>query len=141
MKDTVIWNIEQGLRLSAADISRAQKKRAALLAECERFFSDYDFLLLPAVQVAPFPVETEWVQAINGVPLQTYIDWMMICSAISVTGLPAISVPCGFTTDGLPIGLQIVGRPRGDMEVLQMAYAFEQATRFADRKPPSCRTS
>jgi amidase len=91
---------------------------------------------LPVVQVVPFAVETEWVRAIEGVAMTTYIDWMATCYAISCTGLPAISVPCGFTADGLPIGLQIVGGRGRDLEVLRLAYAFEQATRFAHRRPP-----
>jgi len=138
MKDTVIWNIEKGLRLNDDDIARAERKRIALVAQTAKFFDHYDFLVLPTVQVPPFPVETEWVKEINGIRLETYIDWMMICSAITVTGLPAISVPCGFTKDGLPIGLQIVGRPLGDFEVLQIGHAFEQATLFGQRLPSLC---
>ncbi|MGD8820777.1 MAG: amidase family protein, partial [Anaerolineae bacterium] len=95
-----------------------------------------DFLLLPVCQVVPFPVEVEWVQEINGIEMATYIDWMMSCSLITLTGHPAISVPCGFTADGLPVGLQIVGPYRGEFELLQFAYAFEQATHVADRRPP-----
>jgi amidase len=85
--------------------------------------------------VLPFRVEVEWPRAIEDVPMQTYIDWMASCYAISCTGLPAISVPCGFSVDGLPVGLQIVGRRRRDADVLALARAFEQATRFAVRRP------
>jgi amidase len=67
--------------------------------------------------------------------LTTYIDWMRACSDITVTGLPAISVPCGFTDDGLPVGIQIVGRHQDDRGVLQLAHAFEQATRVGTRRP------
>jgi amidase len=81
-------------------------------------------------------VEIEYPTEINGVPLNTYIDWMAICYAISITGMPAISVPAGFTPAGLPIGLQIVGPPRGDFELLQMAHAFEQATGHGKTRPP-----
>ena len=79
--------------------------------------------------------ESEWISEINGVELPTYIDWMTVCCAISVTGLPAISVPAGFTSTGLPVGLQILGKPRGDLELLRIAHAFEQATMH--RRPPT----
>jgi amidase len=86
--------------------------------------------------VAPFPIEVEWVREIEGEPMHTYIDWMATCYAITCTGLPAISVPAGFTPDGLPIGLQIVGRRGSDRAVLELAHAFEQRTRFGERRPP-----
>jgi amidase len=135
-KDTVIWNIERGLALTAPDIARAAAVRAALDERVARFFARHEFLVLPTVQVAPFAVEQEWVREIDGVALHTYVDWMATCYAISCTGLPAISVPCGFTPEGLPVGLQIVGGCRCDLEVLQLARAFEQATRCGQRRPP-----
>jgi len=135
LKDTVIWNVEQGLRLAPADLERAASLQRALDARIAAFFSTHEFLVLPTAQVLPFPVEIEWVQAIEGVPMATYIDWMATCYAISATGLPAISVPCGFSADGLPVGLQIVGRRHRDADVLALARAFEQATQFARRRP------
>jgi len=135
MKDTVIWNIEKGLALTALEISQAQAKRAALYQRARKFFERYDYLLLPVSQVVPFPIDAEWVKEINGVEMQTYVDWMMSCSFITLTGHPAMSVPCGFTPDGLPVGIQIVGRHRGEFELLQLAYAFEQLTRFGAIKP------
>jgi amidase len=137
IKDTAIWNIEQGLKLSGADISQAEVKRAALYDRVGAFLERYEFLVLPVSQVAPFPIGVEWVRDINGVAMNTYIDWMATCYAITLTGLPAISVPCGFTPGGLPIGLQIVGRHHRDLDVLELAHAFEQATRLtARRRPP-----
>jgi amidase len=100
------------------------------------FFRHFDFLMLPVSQVAPFPAEVQWIREIDGHEMETYIDWMATCYAITVTGLPAISVPCGFTPEGLPIGLQIVGRQYRDMDVLQMAFAFEQATHHGETRPP-----
>lgn len=135
MKDTVIWNIERGRSLSAADVAEAEIKRAALYHRVRLFMERYQFLILPTVQVVPFPIEERWVRKINDVEMKTYIDWMASCWAITLTGLPAISVPCGFTPEGLPIGLQIVGRHRKDFEVLQLAYRFEQATNFGRRRP------
>jgi amidase len=135
MKDTVVWNIEQGLKLSGADVSRAEAKRTRLYHRVRKFMERYEFLILPVSQVAPFSVETEWVREINGVKMESYVDWMATCYAITLTGLPAISVPCGFTGDGLPIGLQIVGRHQRDFDVLQLAFAFEQATQYGTIRP------
>ncbi len=135
MKDTVVWNIEEGVKLTGADLARAEKLRTELYHRVCGFMSDYEFLLMPVVQVPPFDVSKRWMDEINGVKLPTYLDWMKSCYLISATGLPCISVPAGFTDDGLPIGLQIVGRHQADFSVLQMAYAFEQATQFATRRP------
>jgi len=135
LKDTVVWNIEQGLKLTPADLERAASLERALEARIAAFFSTHEFLVLPTVQVLPFPVEIEWVRAIEGVPMPTYVDWMATCYAISVTGMPAISVPCGFSGEGLPVGLQIVGRRHRDADVLALARAFEQATQLARRRP------
>jgi amidase len=136
LKDTVVWNVERGLALTAADIERAHSEKAALERRVDAFFDRHEFLLLPVSQVAPFPVEVEWVREIDGEPMHTYIDWMATCYAISCTGLPAISVPAGFTPAGLPIGLQIVGRRGRDRDVLELAHAFERRTQFGERRPP-----
>jgi len=135
LKDTVVWNIERGLALTADDVARAAERKAALDQRVAAFFSRYDFLILPVVQVVPFPTEIEWVRTIDGVPMQTYIDWMATCYAVSCMGVPAIAVPCGFTPEGLPIGLQIVGGYGRDFAVLQLARAFEQLTKHAWRRP------
>jgi amidase len=96
----------------------------------------YAFLAAPVVQVPPFDVSQPWVKSINGVSLTTYLDWMKSCYQISATGLPAISVPCGFTREGLPVGLQLIGGPQDDLGVLQLAYAFQEATGLWKRRPP-----
>lgn len=135
MKDTVIWNIEQGMGLSGQDIARAETQRTQLYHRVREFMRRYEFLILPVSQVAPFSIETDWIREINGVRMESYVDWMATCYLITLTGLPAISVPCGFTEDGLPIGLQIVGRHQRDFDVLQLAFAFEQATQFGKTRP------
>jgi len=135
LKDTVVWNIEKGLKLSARDVADAQSRRAALYHRVREFLERYQFLLLPVSQVVPFPIEVEWVREINGLKMATYIDWMMSCSFITLTELPALSVPCGFTREGLPVGLQMVGGHRRDFEILQLGHAFEQATRHGMRRP------
>ena len=136
MKDTIIWNIEQGQRLSGPQIGRAEISRAELYHRVRTFMEEHEFLLLPVCQVLPFDVTQPYVREINGIPMATYLDWMRSCYYITVTGLPAISVPAGFTPDGLPVGLQIVGRHQDDFGVLQLAHAFEQATRVWTRRPP-----
>jgi amidase len=136
LKDTVIWNIEEGRKLGGPQIGEAERKRTELYHRTRDFLGTYEFLILPVAQVPPFDVEQRYVTEINGAKMQTYIDWMRSCYLITATGLPAISVPGGFTPEGLPVGLQIVGRHRDDLGVLQLAYAFEQATGFGKRRPP-----
>jgi len=135
MKDTVIWNIERGLELTGRQIAEAEAKRTSLYQRVMTYLTRYDFLILPVSQVPPFPVEIDWVHEVNGQQMETYIDWMATCYAITCTGLPAISVPAGFTPDGLPIGLQIVGRHHRDFEVLQLAHAFEGVSGFGRQRP------
>jgi len=136
LKDTVVWNIERGLALTPGDVERAHAEKVALERRVDAFFERHEFLLLPVSQVAPFPVEVEWVREIEGEPMHTYVDWMATCYAITCTGLPAISVPAGFTSEGLPVGVQIVGRRGRDRDVLELANAFELKTRSSLRRPP-----
>jgi amidase len=136
LKDTIVWNIEEGQKITGPQLADAETKRTALYHRVREFMATREFLILPVTQVPPFDVSAPYVTEINGVALPTYIDWMRACSDITVTGLPAISVPCGFTADGLPVGVQIVGRHHDDWGALQLAHAFEQATQFWKRRPP-----
>ena len=137
MKDTVVWNIEEGSKLSGPQVGAAERKRTQLFHRMREFMGNYDFLVAPVVQVLPFDVDQPFVTEINGEQMLTYIDWMKSCFRISVTGQPALSVPCGFSRDGLPVGLQIVGRYRDDFGVLQLGHAFEQETGYWKRRPDS----
>lgn len=137
-KDTVIWNAEQGLPITGPQLARAEAKRTELYHRMREFFKKYEFLVLPVSQVAPFSIDLEFPQEINGVKMNTYIDWQKSAYHISALGNPAISVPAGFTSNNLPVGIQIVGCHRDDFGILQLAYAFEQKTQFAQRKPPMC---
>jgi amidase len=132
----VTWNIERGLELSVADLSRATLWHAALAERVSAFFDTFEVLACPVTQVAPFDVTLDWVHDIDGRPQRTYLDWMASAYLISVTGLPAISVPAGFTPDGLPVGLQLVGRRRADWALLSVAHAFEAATGHGRTVPP-----
>ena len=137
-KETIIWNVEAGLKLSATDVSAANNLRTDIYQRVNTFFQDYDFLVLPVSQVTPFPLSDEYVTSINGTRMETYIDWMKSCYYITVTGLPAISIPCGFTPEGLPVGIQIIGKRLQDLAVLRIAYAFEQATETWKTQPNIC---
>jgi len=136
LKDTVIWNIEQGLALDGARIGRAEGLRTELFHRMRSFLEKYEFMLAPVNQLPPFPVDTEYPTEIAGVKLGNYLDWMKSCYYVTITSHPAISVPAGFTPEGLPVGLQIVGCYRDDFGVLQLAHAFEQATEVWKRRPP-----
>ena len=135
LKDTIVWNIEAGRALTGVDVARAERLRTTLYERVRVFLESYEFLVLPVSQVPPFDVTQPYISEITDVPMATYIDWMKSCYFISVLGLPAISVPCGFTPEGLPVGVQIVGRWHDDLGVLQLAHAFERATRFGERRP------
>jgi amidase len=136
LKDTVIWNIEAGQKLTGPDVGRAERLRTDAYHRVRLFMQDYDFLILPVSQVPPFDVSQPYITEIEGVLMDTYIDWMRSCYYISLVGLPAISVPCGFTPEGLPVGVQIVGRRLDEWGVLQLAHAFEQATGVWKLRPP-----
>lgn len=135
IKDTVIWNIEQGRQLSGPQVGRAMRLHAELFERVQTFMQQYDFLVLPVSQVPPFPIEQPYISEIDGVKLGNYIEWMRSCYYITLTGLPAIAVPAGFTPEGLPVGLQIVGHYRDELRVLRLAHAYEQATQFWRRRP------
>lgn len=135
LKETIIWNIEEGRKLGASRLARAQKSRTALFQRMHDFMQHYDYLVLPVNQVPPFPIEQPYVTEIDGVKMDSYIDWMRSCYLITTTSHPAISLPCAFTDEGLPVGMQIVGRNRADFSLLQIAYAFEQVSQTAKRRP------
>jgi amidase len=136
MQQGLVWNIEQGLSLTPRDIAGAERLRTTLWHRVRQFMGHHDLLILPTVAVKPFPVEQPYPTEINGRPLENYTQWFFLTYAISVAGLPAISVPCGFTADGLPVGLQIVGRRRAETAVLAAAAAYEAAAPWVDRVPP-----
>jgi amidase len=135
IKETIIWNAEFGQSLTGPQISRAENLRTQLFQRVVKFMETHEFMIFPVTQVPPFDLQQRYIEEIDGVKMQTYIDWMKSCYFVTVTGLPAISVPCGFTATGLPVGLQIVGRHQDDWGVLQLAYAFQQATQFGTQRP------
>ena len=135
LKESIRWNAEMGAKLTGADLARTEVAHTTLYERMVGFFERYDVLLAPTTQVLPFPVELEYPTEIGGVPQDNSLEWMRSCTIISATGCPALSVPGGFTPDGLPVGLQIIGAPRADRRVLEVGHAFEQATQFGSRRP------
>ena len=129
------WEVEEGRKLTGPDLSRIEAKRTALYQRMRRFMKEYEFLILPVNQVLPFDVNIRYPAEIAGVKMENYIAWMKSTYYISIVGNPAISVPCAFSDSGLPIGIQIVGRHNDDWGVLQLGYAFEQATNIGERHP------
>lgn len=135
LKDTIVWNTEQGRGLSGPQVGRALRLQGDLFQRVRAFFERHDFLVTPVSQVPPFPIDQPYITEIDGVPMGNYIEWMRSCYYITVTSHPSIAVPAGFTPEGLPVGLQIVGRYRDELSVLRLAHAYEQATRFFERRP------
>ncbi len=140
-KDTLKGEIEEGLRLTGMDVARAETAHGELWRRFQAFLEKYEYFVLPTTQLPPFDVNTPYPTEIAGVQFENYIDWMKSCWYISATGNPAASVPGGFTAEGLPVGVQIVGRYEQDFSVLQMAHAFEQATGFARKHPEIAKTA
>ncbi len=135
LKPEVIWNIEKGLELSVEDINNAELARGSLYLRTLDFFSSYDLLACPAVVVPPFDVEQRYVTEAGGKEFNTYVSWLVMSFALTLTACPSISVPCGFTSEGLPVGLQLMA-PRGDEALLlSVASFFEQASGSISSKP------
>jgi amidase len=126
IKATVLEEVDRGAALTGPEINEAETKRSALHDRVGRFLERYDYFILPTTQVPPFDVDTPYIKEIEGHKFESYIDWMRSCYYITITSLPAISVPAGFTPEGLPVGLQIVGGVQRDLAVLQLAHAYEQ---------------
>jgi amidase len=135
MKPEAVAEIEAGLAVSRGDVDRALAHHREFVDRVRRFQTQYEFLACTVSQVPPFEADIDWPKAIDGVEMRNYVEWMKSAYWISTTTCPAASVPAGFTDEGLPVGIQIVGRVRDDIGVLQLAYAFEQATRFGERRP------
>ena len=135
LNEYIHWHVEEGRKLSGPYLSRIEAKRTALFQRMVAFMNEYEFFLLPVNQVLPFDVNVHYPTEIAGTKMENYIAWMKSAYYISAVGNPAMSVPCAFSQGGLPIGIQIVGRHHDDWGVLQLGYAFEQATNVGRRRP------
>ncbi len=140
IKPDIIWNIEKGLNLSVDEILQAERERVHIRNRVVAFFDDYDLLLSPATIVPPFPIEQRFVEECNGHIFENYIQWLAIAYAVTITSCPALSLPVGFTPVGLPVGLQMVGRPRGEGELLSGAAVLDDVLGFCSQTPINPRT-
>ncbi len=137
LKPEAVWDIESGARVTGEDLGRALIQQGQLIERMRAFQQTYEFLICAVNQVLPFDAAEPWPKSIEGVTMESYVAWMKTAYWISTTCCPAISVPAGFFDDHLPVGIQIVGRYRDDLNVLKIAHAFEQATGFGRRRPPN----
>ena len=135
LKPEVIWNIEQGLALDAEAIGQAEKGRGQLFHRVLAFMKNYDLLLVPAASLPPFDVKTRWIRALEGETYENYVEWIRITYALTLTSLPILCIPCGMTTEGLPIGLQLVGRLHGEAALLRAGAAMEELFGIASLLP------
>ena len=135
LKPDVIWNIEKGKSLSIDDLEKAQNGRVELYNNMQNFFDDYDLLLCPTTIVPPFPVKERYLKSCDGIEFSNYVEWLNIVSAITLTSSPALSLPCGLTDEGLPIGLQIIARYRNEASLLSGAAYIEENIDFQNPTP------
>lgn len=135
IKDAVVWNTELGLALTVDDLLSADEARCRLASAVESYFTTHDLLVLTSAQVAPFDARLEFPREAGGMRLENYLEWMRASTIISATGCPAVSVPAGFTPDGLPVGVQLVAAPGRDVDLLLAAQAFEELTGHHRRRP------
>ena len=141
LKDEVIWNIEHGLSLTPEQIGLAEVARGGIINRTARFFETYDVLVCPTVLTPPFDVDIRFLTEVEGVELHTYIGWLLMTFALTLTGCPIISVPCGFTESGLPVGVQIMAPWKEEAYLLSVASAFEQEVGISESVPLEPRTS
>jgi amidase len=141
LKPEVIWNIEEGLKLSVEQLERAEGQRMAMIGRTLEFFETYDLLLTPATIVPPFPIEHRYVSECAGRKFDNYVEWLGIVYAITLACCPALSLPCGFTTSGLPVGLQMVAPSRGEAALLAGARVLEDILCLRNSTPIDPRTA
>ena len=137
MKPEALWEVENSFKLSGTDLFKASTDRSAWYQAVNKMFAEYDYLILPSAQVFPFDAETQWPKEVAGKKMDTYHRWMEVVIGPTLAGLPVISIPVGFSSTGLPMGLQLIGKANADLSVLQLAYAYEQATGWVQKKKPA----
>ena len=131
----IVKNIEVGFKVSNEEIITAEKIRQNLFIKVDKFFEEYDFLICPTCSVLPFDIETPFVKEIDGVACKTYIDWFAITFALTLTSCPIISLPVGFSNTGLPVGVQIMSKPRQEDKLLAFAKVLEEKVSVNKRSP------
>ena len=137
LKPDAIWEVENALALSAVEISDASKQRARFTLAMTEFLTRCDIIALPTAQLFPFAVETLWPREVAGKPMRSYHEWMQCVAPATMAGLPVAGAPAGFNEEGLPMGVQLIGRPRGEKALLAHCAAYDQATQWARKRPPA----
>jgi amidase len=135
LKPDVIWNIEKGLALKSEEIGKAMLRRARLYSDVAAFFKTYDAMILPAAPILPRDVKERWPREINGIPLDNYVEWLKLAALITMTSCPSLALPGGFSADGRPIGIQVVGKPRGEADLLSHGLVIEDILGLRDEVP------
>jgi len=142
LKPEIQWEIEGGLKVTALEFQHASQIRSDWYRALLKLFQTYDYVLLPSAQVFPFDAQEHWPKEINGKKMDTYHRWMEVVIPATMAGVPAINVPVGFGPSGLPMGMQVIGKPHADWAVLQMVHAYEQAAPWTrDHLPPLLKTA
>ena len=136
LKPEIQWEVEGGLTVTARELQHASEVRSDWYRALLQLFETYEYLLLPSAQVFPFDAQEHWPKEINGKKMDTYHRWMEVVIGPTMSGLPALSVPVGFASTGLPMGMQIIGKPHADLAVLQIAWAYEQAAPWTKQRLP-----
>jgi amidase len=126
-------NVEEGLRYSALDVARALAAQTAIYQRWQAFFADYDVILSPAITISPRPWSELYPAEIDGKPTLNYFHWLALAYAVTIVGHPALSLPVGLDSAGMPFGLQIVGPRHGDAKTLSIAAALERELAGDDR--------
>jgi amidase len=140
LKPDIIWNAEKGLRLKPEEIGQAMLRRSRLYGDMVAYFQKYDALILPAAPILPRDVKERWPRQINGVALDNYVEWLKLAALITMTACPSLAIPAGFAQDGRPVGIQIVGKPRGEAALLAAGLVFEEILGIRDQVPMDPRT-
>jgi amidase len=135
LKPDVVWNVEKGLALKPEEIAQALLRRARLYADVVAFFRTHDAMILPAAPILPRDVKERWPRAINGVQLDNYVEWLKLAALITMTACPSLALPAGFSADRRPIGIQVVGKPRGEADLLSHGLVIEEILGLRDQVP------
>ena len=136
LKPEIVWNVELGLAQPPERVGWAERERGRMIHETAAFLRGHGFLACPAACVLPFPVEQRWVEEVEGVRFDNYVEALRITSALTLTGCPVIAIPCGFTQAGLPVGIQLAAQHQGEAALLRAAAAIEAVLDVARREPP-----
>ena len=141
LKPEVVWNVERGLAVDGDAVRASIAAQGRVFELATEFMSDYDLLICPAATVLPFPVEERYVGYTDGLPVSEYYRWLTIAAAVSTTTLPVITIPCGRSDTGLPVGIQLIGRPHGELSLFSLASHIENVLdigpAIVDPVPPS----